>query len=79
MTTGSRRGQTNRLPSCGEVADGLEALPVTLRETRRVRGLSLRQAAELAGVSITTISRIEAGKGYNVSAAIRLLRFLARA
>lgn len=37
----------------------LETLPVILRETRRRKGLSTREAAEHLGVSFSSVSRWE--------------------
>lgn len=66
-----------RMPSCAEVADGLEALPTTLREARRIKGLSLRDVADQSGVGYTTAWRIESGKGCELASAVALLRWLA--
>jgi transcriptional regulator with XRE-family HTH domain len=52
-----------RLSAYDEVIQLIESLPVMVRETRRRRQMSLREAAVSAGCSFSTISRIEQGKG----------------
>lgn len=49
-------------------ADFLRALGQRLRGVRQVRGLTLSQAADLAGMSRSMVSKIERGEpsGYNV-------------
>lgn len=48
-----------------------------LAEERRVRELTLREAAEQIGVSRATLDRIEHGEDYVVSNAVRILTWLA--
>lgn len=65
------------LPSYTDLADLLERLPVLVRETRRRKGLSLRQAEAECGVSTGTLSRFEAGRlDCSLRNAQRLLRWL---
>lgn len=51
-------------------------MDLRLRKWRTKRGLSLRQLAELAGVSFVTLYRIEAGK---ISPTVAMLERLAKA
>ncbi|MBG0828519.1 helix-turn-helix transcriptional regulator [Planomonospora sp. ID67723] len=57
----------------------LASLPLLLRETRRARGLSQRAAAVQIGVSFSTISRIEARQDCELSNAMAVLCWFARA
>ena len=68
------RGQ--RLASYGELAELLEALPVAVRERRRSLGLSQREAADVLGLSPSTLSRLEAGEDFNSRALPVLLAWL---
>lgn len=59
-----------------DLANALESLPLLLLHERRVRGLSLRQAAKEAGVSFSTWSRWEAGAmGESIEHLAALLRW----
>lgn len=49
------------LTGYGELIEVLESLPVILREARRRKGVSIRQAAIELDVSFSSISRWEAG------------------
>lgn len=64
------------LTSYSELADVLANLPVLVRENRRRRGLSLRAAAQEAGVSFSTIARTESGDDCALSSAIALINWL---
>lgn len=55
----------------------LEGLGVAVRTVRLMRGLSLRAAADEAGVSFSTLTRIEQGEDHRVTSAIPLLRWIA--
>lgn len=72
----SRDEGTYALTSYGELADLLTALPLLLREARRQRGLSMRDAAAGIGVGFTTISRVEDGADASLTTAIAVLRWL---
>jgi len=52
---------TTETSSYAELIHVLDILPVLVREKRRRLRLSLRDAADLAGVSFSTISRFEEG------------------
>jgi transcriptional regulator with XRE-family HTH domain len=67
---------TTSLTPYGELADVLKHLPVLVRENRRRRGLSLRAAAQEAGVSFSTVARAESGEDCALSSAIALLNWL---
>jgi DNA-binding transcriptional regulator YiaG len=62
-----------------EIIDVLESLPVMLRETRRRKGLSLRQAAEELDVSFSSVTRWERGQtvGLGIKVIVRVLRWIA--
>jgi transcriptional regulator with XRE-family HTH domain len=45
----------------GEILSVLDALPVIVREARRRKGLSLRDAGAAAGVAPSTLLRVEDG------------------
>lgn len=59
-----------------ELADVLAALPTLLREARRARRLSMREAGRQLGMSASTVMRIEAGDGGALSNALAVLRWL---
>ncbi len=62
--------------SYGELAEVVEQLPVIVRSARRIWCLSQRAAAAEAGVSFTTISRVEAGGDMSSVTLCALLRWL---
>jgi transcriptional regulator with XRE-family HTH domain len=65
------------LTTYAELAAVLDSLPLLMREKRRKDRLSVRAAAEQAGVSFMTFSRWERGDtGRNVSAVAEMLRWL---
>lgn len=47
--------------SYSEILAVLDALPLIVREARRRRGLSFRGVADEAGVSFSTVMRVEEG------------------
>lgn len=55
----------------------LTALPQQLRDRRASAALSLRAAAQIIGVSTSTLHRIETGRGANLRSVIAVLRWLA--
>ncbi len=59
-----------------EIADVLGSVSLLLREARRARRLSVREAARQIGCSFATVSRIEAGEDHVVSNAVAVLRWL---
>lgn len=59
-----------------ELADIIGSLPLLLREARRARGISQRQAAAQLGMSFATISRMEAGNDCALSNAVAVLWWL---
>lgn len=67
---------TTELSSYAELAGLLDALPVLLREARRRRRLTMREAAAEMGCSISTVCRIEAGEDCVLSNALAVLRWL---
>lgn len=50
---------SNKQATYSEIADVLDALPVIIREARRARGLSLRDAADQIGCSYASLHRFE--------------------
>jgi len=65
--------------SYGELVEVLDLLPVLIREARRRRGLTMRDAAAEIGVSISGVSRWEARVGEpDLASTIKVLRWLAR-
>lgn len=67
---------TERLATCDELAKTLEFLPALVREARRQRRMTLREAADATGVSFNAISRFERGGDMMLSSAIALVRWL---
>lgn len=61
-----------------ELADLLGALPLLVREARRRNQLSLRAAGRAAGVSFSTIARVERGEDAALSTVVSLLRWIGR-
>jgi ribosome-binding protein aMBF1 (putative translation factor) len=61
-----------RLVSYADVISIIDQLPMMVKEKRRQRGLSLREAAEESGVSFNAISRFERG-GITMSDHLRKL------
>jgi len=61
-----------------DVIQVLDRLPVILQEARRARRLSLREASDQIGVSFSTVTRIESGKGCTLVAAVKALNWVAR-
>lgn len=51
-------------------------LPAIVRETRRARGLNLRDAAEQIGVAFSSLGRFERGHDLTLSNAIAVLRWI---
>jgi ribosome-binding protein aMBF1 (putative translation factor) len=66
----------NELTPYAELADLLADLALLVRETRRARGLSLRDAASQSGCAPATISRLENGGDCSLGVAIALLRWM---
>src|SRR5262245_49248907 len=66
----------HRLTSYGELADILEHLGLLVRETRRARGLTLREAAAVGDVGANAIFRVESGLGCSLDSAVAILRWL---
>ena len=60
-----------------DVIDVLDNLGLSVKAVRLARGKSLREVAAKAGVSFSTVQRIESGEDCNLSNAIALLRWLA--
>jgi transcriptional regulator with XRE-family HTH domain len=54
----------------------LENLPSTLREVRRIRGVSMREVAAQSGTSYKTVGRIEQGHDCAVSSALAVMRWI---
>lgn len=65
------------LLSYSEVIAILEALPVILRETRRRKDASLRQAGEALGLSNTGVLNVERVGNPTLDTSIRILRWAA--
>jgi hypothetical protein len=61
-----------------EIADTLEALPVTLKEIRSREHLTVRDVEALTGVPFNSVSRFERGHDLYLSNALALLRWLAK-
>lgn len=60
----------------GQVITAIEEVPTMLRFARLNRGLSIRAAAKLIGVSFSTISRIENNEFAEVKSYLAVLRWL---
>lgn len=61
-----------------QVVGVANALPVLLREARRARQLSIREAAAHIGASPSTVYRIEHGYDCALSSAVAVLNWLAK-
>lgn len=59
-----------------ELAQIITDLPLIVRSARRARGLSLRAAAKEAGMSFSSLTRLENGAGSTVSVLIAVLQWL---
>ena len=57
-------------------ATRLALLAVDVRTRREVLGLSLRECATFCGVSYSTLSRVERGKGMSAEVYLRLAAWL---
>lgn len=64
------------LTSYAELAGVLAHLPLLLREARRQRQLSIREAARQLGCSFATVHRIEAGDDCVLSNVTKVLLWL---
>lgn len=62
--------------SYAELIELLDYLPVLVRETRRRKGLSVRAAAQQAGISFATLARAEQGEDLRRSTFVALLRWV---
>jgi len=60
------------IPATGHALSNPEAEPLSLRELRDKHGWSLDTLAQLSGVPITTISRIERGQEPHLDSAFRI-------
>lgn len=65
-----------RQSTYAELVDVLDLLPRLLREIRRLRGLSLRAAADEIGVAFNSLSRFERGQDVLLSNAVAVLKWL---
>jgi transcriptional regulator with XRE-family HTH domain len=68
---------TGTLMSYDEVIAVLEAVPVILRETRRRKGCSLRQAGAELGLSNTGVLQVERVGNPTLATTIAVLRWAA--
>lgn len=69
VATMTRRGHSNRVPpGCS-----LNALAVNLKRERIFRGLTQRQLANMAGISLTTVQHIESQKVIPHASTVALL------
>ncbi|CAB4184773.1 HTH_XRE domain containing protein [uncultured Caudovirales phage] len=59
-----------------EIADILENLPLLVREHRRSRGLSLRQASAQSGVDFSTLTRLEQCANTGLVSVVLVLRWM---
>lgn len=64
------------LTTYAELAAVLESMPLICRETRRIRRLSLRSAADKMGVSFSTIGRFENGEDARYETFIAVMKWL---
>jgi DNA-binding transcriptional regulator YiaG len=67
----------DRAPSTfADLVGVLDDLPAAIRAVRRARRLSLRQVGEQAGVSFSTVSRVESGADCDTGTVRALLLWL---
>lgn len=64
------------LSTYADFADMLGDLPLILRSARRMRGLSLRAAAQEIGVNFNTVGRVENGTECDTGTLVAILRWL---
>ena len=67
---------SQRPTSFAEFADILDSMPVILLNVRRARGVSQREAATQAGMSFSTISRMESGEEFTSTSLRAILVWL---
>lgn len=67
-----------RLSTYTEFATLVEQLPILIRERRRAKGLSLRDAGLEIGVSFSTVTRMESGGDASTVSLVAVLRWLDR-
>lgn len=75
-TQDCKHGPGRRVARYSDLSAMCAEIPMALRVTRRIRGLTLRAAAVEIGISSATISRIESGQGYTVGHLRAVLRWL---
>ena len=56
--------------------DALTSLPAAITAMRRSRGVSLRAVAREAGVSFSTVTRMEHGEDATIGSAVAMMRWL---
>jgi len=59
-----------------EMVDVLDSMPVILLNARRARGLSMRDVAQRLGLSLSTVSRVEAGAEFSSTSLKAILLWL---
>jgi transcriptional regulator with XRE-family HTH domain len=60
----------------GEIITVVDNLPVILREARRRKQASMRDVAKETGLSLTTVSRAEAGENIRTDSMTTLLKWV---
>lgn len=74
----NRMTEPNALRSYTELGEMLAHLPITVKEIRRMRGLSLRDVCAESGVSLNSLSRFERGiSDLQCSSVIKLVGWIA--
>lgn len=65
-----------RLTTFGEIVQVVAEMPVILRNARRARGVSVREAGSAIGVSASTVSRMENGEEFTSVSFVAVLTWL---
>lgn len=72
----SRQASTRGLATYGDLASMCDEMPTAVRITRRVRGLSLREAGDEIGIGFKTVARIESGHDYTITSLRAVIKWL---
>lgn len=68
----------SELASYTEIAEVLDHLPLLLREARRARQITIRDAATQAGLAYSTFNAIELGHNISLPVVLAAIRWLDR-
>lgn len=69
-------GANEYLPSYGQILLALAEIPIAVRAARRMRGLTVHEAAAAAGMDGSTLWRVEQGSSYTRETLQKVLTWL---